>query len=341
MPGWRDTFPASRFFNHQNPKRNHNLSNLPDKLQKGVVFNIQKFSVHDGPGIRTLVFLKGCTMRCQWCSNPESQKLDRQLAYNSAKCLTVDKCQRCQGVCPHEAISVGDDRKIVVDFSLCDNCLDCAEACPALALNVYGYEVSVDEALQRVEEDEAFYSRSGGGLTLSGGEPLYQSEFTLALLREAKKRRIDTCIETCGNVPWPVLKEAAANLDSVYFDLKTTDDQKHQEVTGVSNQLILSNLKKLKETYPDLQVTVRTPVISGVNDTEADIAAIAEFIKDMPCTGYELLAYHRMGMPKYGYLGMDYLLQDTPNLPKNRIEELYDVAREILSQAPGCEAVTA
>ena len=262
------------------------------------------------------------------------------MAYNPEKCLTVDKCQRCQGVCPHEAISIGEDRKIVVDFSVCDNCLICADACPAQALNVYGYEVSVDDALKRVEEDEAFYSRSGGGLTLSGGEPLFQSQFTLALLREAKKRRIDTCIETCGNVPWPVLKEAAANLNSVFYDLKSMDDLRHQEITGVSNQQILSNLQKLKETYPDLEVTVRTPVITGLNDTEEDIAAIAEFIKGMPCTGYELLAYHRMGMPKYGYIGKEYALADTPNLPEKRIEELYQVARDVLGAPISCEAAT-
>ena len=280
-------------------------------------------------------------MRCQWCSNPESQSPERQLAYNPEKCLTADKCQRCQDLCPHDAISIGEGRKIKVDFTACDDCLLCAEACPANALNIYGYEVTVEQALKRVEEDDAFYSRSGGGLTLSGGEPLFQSEFALALLREAKKRRIDTCIETCGNVPWPVLKEAAANLNNVFFDLKCMDDEKHREVTGVSNKLILSNLKNLKQTYPDLEVMVRTPVITGINDTEADIAAIAEFIKGMPCVGYELLAYHRMGTPKYGYLGKKYLLDEVPNLPENRIEELYEVARGILGRPSDCKATAA
>ena len=317
------------------------MNNPPDRLQKGVVFNIQKFSVHDGPGIRTLVFLKGCSMHCQWCSNPESQSLEPQLAYNPEKCLTVDKCPRCQDVCSQKAIAVKDDRKISLDFTLCDNCLLCAEACPSQALNVYGYEVTVEQALARVEEDEAFYSRSGGGLTLSGGEPLFQSGFTLALLREAKKRRINTCMETCGNVPWPVLREAAGNLNSVFYDLKCMDDLKHQEITGVSNKLILSNLKKLKQTYAGLEVMVRTPVITGLNDSEENIAAIAEFIKDMPCTGYELLAYHRMGTPKYAYLGREYLLEDAPNLPENRIGELYEVARKIMGAPGGCEAATA
>ncbi len=293
-----------------------------DSQQKGLVFNIQKYSVHDGPGIRTIIFLKGCSLRCDWCSNPESQALHRQLAYNPSKCLSVDNCQRCQDLCHKNAISVGEDRKVVIDFTLCDNCLKCADACPANALNVYGYEVTVNQALKRVEEDDIFYSRSGGGLTLSGGEPLYQSEFAIALLREARKRRINTCIETCGNVPWEVLEEAAKYLNSMYYDVKTMDPERHAQVTGVSNERILSNLQKLKQVYPDLPVTVRTPVIPGVNDDEESVKAIAEFVKDMPNVKYELLAYHRMGMPKYGYIGRTYPLEETENLSEGRIQEL-------------------
>jgi pyruvate formate lyase activating enzyme len=314
------------------------LGSLEDKNQTGLVFNIQKYSVHDGPGIRTLVFIKGCSLRCAWCSNPESQMSQRQLAYNSNKCLTVDQCQRCQGICPQDAIAVGDDRKIVVDFEACNDCLDCVEACPSNALNVYGYEVTVEQALSRVEEDEMFYSRSGGGLTLSGGEPLFQPEFAIALLREARRRRIDTCIETCGNVAWPVLEEAAKYLNSIYYDLKSIDEPGHQKGTGSSNKLILANLVKLKETYPDLPVKVRTPLIPGFNDNEQSIAEIVEFIKSMPNTEYELLGYHRMGSPKYEYLGRDYPLAEAQSLSEQRLEELRSFAASKLAEARGAEA---
>jgi pyruvate formate lyase activating enzyme len=298
------------------------LNATPDKLKKGLVFNIQKFSVHDGPGIRTIIFLKGCSLACAWCSNPESQWLPRQLAYNPSKCLTAQACKHCLDICPQQALSVGDDGKMAWDASACDQCLLCADVCPTHALNVYGYEITVDDALRRVEEDEAFYSRSGGGVTLSGGEPLFQEEFALALLREARKRRIDTCIETCGNVPWEVLKEAGRYLNSVYYDIKSVDNEEHFKHVGASNELILDNLVKLKQTYPELLVRVRTPVVPGFNDSTEAIGGIVDFIKDMPNIDYELLAYHRMGSPKYGYLGRDYPLEGTDNLPQKKLDEL-------------------
>lgn len=309
----------------------------PDKLVKGTVFNIQKYSVHDGPGIRTIVFIKGCTLRCRWCSNPESQSLAPEIAVNPGKCLTVDKCKRCMDVCPNMALGFNEDGYIVRDPEACQQCLTCADHCPTNALNVYGYEITVDDALKRVEEDETFYARSGGGLTMSGGEPLMQSQFALALLREAKRRRINTCIETCGNVPWPVLEEAAQYLNTVYFDLKNIDDLKHVQATGGGNQQILENLRRLVETYPKLPVTVRTPVVPGVNDTEEDIAAIAAFVDTLPGVEYELLQYHRMGLPKYGYLGREYPMGDTATLADDRFAALVATARGENEDATACQ----
>ena len=317
------------------------MNQLPDKYVKGNVFSIQKYSVHDGPGIRTIIFLKGCSLACAWCSNPESQAQHPQLAYNPSKCLTVEKCQRCQGVCPKGALSVGADGKIERDSEACDDCLICAAACPTQALNVYGYETTVEEALRNVEEDECFYSRSGGGVTLSGGEPLMQRHFALALLREARKRCLDTCIETCGHVPWAVLKEAAPLLNSVLFDIKCIDKDTHKKFTGVSNELILSNIVNLKASFPELQVTVRTPVIPGFNDTEEALAAIVDFIKDMPNTAYELLAYHRMGSPKYGYLGREYPMGESRKLPEGKIEALREFVRNRMEQHRIVEPVRA
>jgi glycyl-radical enzyme activating protein len=313
------------------------LNKTPDKLKKGIVFNIQKFSVHDGPGIRTIIFLKGCSLHCSWCSNPESQWLTRQLAYNPNKCLTANVCKHCRDVCPHEALSVADDGKMLWDPSACDQRLICADVCPTHSLNVYGYEISVDDALKRVEEDEAFYSRSGGGVTLSGGEPLSQADFALALLREARKRRIDTCIETCGNVPWKVLEQAGRHLNSVYYDVKSMDKKEHLKHAGASNELILDNLAKLKQTYPELLVRVRTPVIPGFNDTTEAIGTIVDFIRDMPNIDYELLAYHRMGSPKYGYLGWKYPLEGTKNLAEKKFDELRRFAASRMTESDGAQ----
>jgi pyruvate formate lyase activating enzyme len=310
------------------------MSTLPDRQQKGIVFNIQKYSLHDGEGIRTIIFLKGCSLVCGWCSNPESQELLPQLGYNPSKCLTVDECSRCRDICPEAALSTGKEGKIQVNHNLCSNCLNCARACPTNALNVYGYEVTVDNALARVEEDAVFYLRSGGGLTLSGGEPLFQGMFAIALLREARKRRINTNIETCGNVSWKIMDQAAQYLNSVYFDLKVMDPKKHKAVTGFDNTRIIDNLVRLTHKYPDLPVKVRTPVIPGVNDTEEAIGAIIDFLKQMPNVTYELLAYHRMGTPKYTYLGRPYPLGDTKDLPKKKFAELQAFAQAKRKKTP-------
>ncbi len=235
---------------------------------EGIVFNIQKYSLHDGPGIRTVVFLKGCPLRCAWCSNPESQAPQPQLALDRARCLGVDACARCLGRCPRGALGVGADGRIVRDPAACDDCLACAAACPAQALCVYGRRVTVGEVLRRVEEDEVFYARSGGGLTLSGGEPLAQAGFCMALLEEARRRRLGTALETCGHAPWPVLEAAAGLLDGVLYDLKCMDRQRHLRTTGVSNEGILDNLVRLKAAFPRLPLTVRTPVVPGFNDRE-------------------------------------------------------------------------
>jgi pyruvate formate lyase activating enzyme len=308
------------------------MISLPDTHQKGIVYNIQKYSLHDGEGIRTIIFLKGCSLLCSWCCNPESQEMLPQLGYNRAKCLTVNECSRCQDICPEHALSAGNDGTMAVDMTVCTNCLKCAELCPSHALNSYGYEITVGEALNRVEEDSMFYRRSGGGMTLSGGEPLLQSRFAISLLREARKRHIDTCIETCGNISWPVLKEAAAHLNSLYYDIKFMDSEMHKKGTCFDNTLIKENFTRLIEYYPDKPVTVRTPVIPGLNDSEQEIGRIVDFVKGRPTVKYELLAYHRMGTPKYDYLGRDYPLGYVKDLPQDRFAGLSAFACSRMNQ---------
>ncbi len=276
----------------------------------GIVFNLQKYSLHDGPGIRTVVFLKGCPLRCRWCSNPESRDPQPELAYNRDKCLGFDPCGRCLEACAAGAIGQGEDGRAQIDRKLCNRCLDCAEACPSRALTVYGSRWTVGQVIDAVEEDGAFYARSGGGMTLSGGEPMFQAEFTLALLDEARRRRIRTAMETCGCCRTEDLLRVAARLDTLIYDLKIMDRDLHRRCTGLDNTLILENLRQVREAFPHLPILVRTPIVPGVNDSEAAIGAIVDFIAPMDNVRYEPLAYHRLGKPKYGYLDMPFEMPD-------------------------------
>jgi len=294
------------------------------RKQTGIVFNIQKYSVHDGPGIRTVVFLSGCPLSCQWCSNPESQKKNPQLAYNRNKCLTFDQCIRCMEICAPGAIRKGTDNRVEVDRETCTSCLLCADVCPPQALRVYGEEKSVDDVITTVEQDGAFYSRSGGGLTLSGGEPMHQAQFAIAILKEARRRRINTAMETCGYCRTKDLIAAGEYLNFLLYDIKVMDNDAHEAVTGVSNERILQNLKAVREAWPKLTILVRTPIIPGVNDNPEAIRAILEFITDMPNTRYEMLPYHRLGTPKYEYIGCSYPMGEIKldNTVMTTLEEL-------------------
>ena len=292
----------------------------------GIVFNIQKYSVHDGPGIRTVVFLKGCPLRCRWCSNPESQKPQPQLVYNRNKCLTLEHCVRCLEVCTPGAITTGEDNRIQIDRDICNECLLCAKACPSLALNVYGESMTVDQVIQKVEEDSAFYSRSGGGLTIGGGEPMHQAEFAASLLKEAQRRRINTAMETCGFCKWQDLETACGFLDTLLYDVKSIDPEKHRVFTGVSNELILENLRRVREAFPNLTIWIRTPVVPGFNDEPDDIRRILEYIQAMPHTWFEALDYHRMGKPKYEYLGLEFPMGDQ-KLDEEKIRRIRKMIR--------------
>lgn len=268
------------------------------------VFNIQKFSLHDGTGIRTVVFLKGCPLRCLWCCNPESQAPRPQLMYRKSLCIGKEKCGLC-GFDP--CIGFGPDGKARIDFSGITDEKKLADICPAMALTIVGYERTVDDILDIVEQDQVFYRSGNGGLTVSGGEPLYQ-ENTVLLLQEAKRRRIGTSIETCGMVQTRRLLEAANYLDQIFFDIKSMNCEKHRKYTGMGNEQILKNFEALCRTFPDKPVTARTPVIPGFNDSKEELGRIEEFVGQFPGVRWEKLPYHELGVGKYEMLGRDYSL---------------------------------
>jgi len=262
---------------------------------KGSIFNIQRYSIHDGPGIRTTVFFKGCPLRCLWCQNPESQTFRQELFYNKERCTG---CGRCLTACPEKAIEVVEGHSRT-QRTLCNVCGACAEVCPEEARVLMGKVVSAKEVFEEVDKDAVFYERSGGGVTLSGGEPLAQPEFAIEILRLCKNAGIHTAIETCGHAPWETMERVLKVVDLVLYDLKHMDPVEHRKVTGVSNALLLENLKRI---YHGSQVAlaIRIPVIPGFNDTPQNMEAIVSFIlKDLDASvPVHLLPYHRLGDSK-------------------------------------------
>ena len=278
--------------------------------EKTYVFNVQRYSLHDGPGIRTIVFLKGCPLRCRWCSNPESQRFEREVSYVENRCIGHAACGLCSTVCPPHAIRYTEDGLASLNRKACTDCLACAMVCPAHAIKVEGNVHTVEEILDLVERDAAFYRRGNGGLTVSGGEPLSHPEFLISLLQGARQRRIHTAIETCGYAPYSTLHQAAQHLNFILYDVKTMDEQRHLIWTGKSNAPILENLQHLCQDYPALPKLVRTPVIPGFNDAPEDLEAIDQYLAGLPGVTHQLLPYHTYGKGKYKALGRIYEMEE-------------------------------
>lgn len=291
----------------------------------GLIFNIQKFCLHDGPGIRTLVFFKGCPLHCRWCSNPEGMNSHPELAVKSDKCISLKSCGLCASACPQKAVGQNEDGRVLIQRELCSSCMACVDICPAKALERMGKLMSVDEVIKKVKADEAFYSRSGGGLTLSGGEPLLQPEFAVALLERAKEEGLETAIETTGCSEWEKARPVFERLDFIFYDIKLFSSELHEKNTGVPNRLILENFTRLCEEFPDKSITVRTPVIPGVNDDVQQLQTIADFIEKNARSEkvrYELLPFHNFGSSKYEFMGKSYPLKDLHSMSTEHVEGL-------------------
>ena len=291
--------------------------------------NIQRYSIHDGAGIRTLVFLKGCPLRCLWCCNPESQKGQPELGFIESRCVGDSACGApCLCACPVKAIHLNRQGKPSIDRKACDACGKCAAACGKDALKVVGREMPVEEVLAEVEKDRAFYRRSGGGITVGGGEPLAQYRFAAELLKAAQEAYLHTALETSGYAPWSHLEAVLKHVDLLQFDMKHMDPARHQELTGQSNEVILGNLKRVLSMKAPQDVIIRIPVVPGCNDLVESIRETARFVAGLGFRQVELVPYHRLGISKYAQYGMVYPLRDCKPSPQDHLDELRKIVKE-------------
>ncbi len=278
----------------------------------GIVFNIQRFTIHDGPGIRTEVFLKGCPLSCKWCSNPEGIHLKREVGVYPAKCLGQTPCGSCLEVCALGGAPLlfnPETGKIgAIDRDICIGCMKCTEVCFMHALKSWGISMTVEEVMEEVRADKNFYANSGGGLTISGGEVAVQWEFALELLKASRAEGIHTCTETSMQASPEIIRKLLEYSDMIITDIKHMDANKHREWCGVGNELILSNIEMVANET-DIPLVLRIPIVPEVNDSEENIRATAEFIRDRlhnRVSQLQLLVYLKMGTEKYDSLGLDY-----------------------------------
>jgi pyruvate formate lyase activating enzyme len=297
-------------------------------MERGWILDLQRFSLHDGPGIRTTVFLKGCPLRCPWCDNPESQSFEPQIIFRKDHCI---RCGACLAVCPEGAVAEVEGRR-QIDVERCRMCGLCVAECYAGALEQVGRLMTAGQVLAEVEADRPFYEQSGGGMTLSGGEPTAQPDFARALLAGARARDIHTAIESCGYAPWSAWEELLPFLDLILYDVKEVDPVQHLRLTGVSSERVLDNLARLAASGKAL--IVRRPVIPGYNDSPASIHRLARLVRELPAlTGrpggtveeIDLLPYHRLGEGKYERLAQEYALRGRPSLQEEDVAGLRDI----------------
>ncbi len=280
---------------------------------KGTVFNVQRYTVHDGPGIRTELFLKGCPLRCAWCGNPESYQSKKQIALNKSKCIGVDICGDCINICPKKSENpfiLSDGKIIGIDKNICDDCLKCYDECPSDALKIWGEDMTPLEAMEIIRKDKKFYKNNNGGVTISGGESLMQPEFVKEVFRLCKEENIHTCVETALHVSEAAIDMVMPYTDMIITDIKHLDSDIHKKYVGVGNEKVLENIKKLVKL--DKPVILRIPVIPNFNDNIDDIIDIGNFILnelDNKIAQLQLLRFRPLGQEKYEGLGMEYKME--------------------------------
>jgi len=285
---------------------------------KGIIFDIQRYAIHDGPGIRMLIFLKGCPLHCPWCDNPESQNLNPELVWFQSNCIG---CKRCLEICPNHAIADVNGH-LTVEEALCNHCEQCVSACPSNAWVMIGKQYSLKEIIDEVNKDRIFFENSGGGVTLSGGEPTFQPQFLEQLLVELKKNHIHTAIETCGCFTDEIRERISDFIDLFLFDLKITNPTLHRKYLGVDNTQIMKNLKRL--VHLKKPVIPRFPIIPGYTDDDENITKIAEFIDSLNLKLVHILPYHNLGQSKYPRLKRKYQIDPTQKIDKARINEIVE-----------------
>ncbi|MEG2183553.1 MAG: glycyl-radical enzyme activating protein [Cloacibacillus sp.] len=274
---------------------------------KGSVLRIEKSSIYDGDGLRTVLFLKGCPLRCLWCSTPESQRVEPERGINRDKCTG---CGKCAQSCARAAITMRGGRP-EIDAAKCVGCLECVKICPSAAVAGYGFQMTADEAVREIAKDELFYFHSGGGVTISGGEPLMQSAFVREVFEGCAKRGIDCAMESSFHAPWSEIEPLLPLLSLLHVDIKHPNNARHKELTGIGNGLILENIRRADASKNNIGIVTRTPLIPGINDADEDIAELAEIVKGIKKLRFmEFLAYHKLGAETYKRLEKTYLLPD-------------------------------
>ena len=292
-------------------------------MKRGIISDIQRFSVHDGPGIRTNVFFKGCPLSCKWCCNPESISGKQQIGFHPGSCIG---CGRCEEACEHSAISKSEGVRRL-DISKCADCQHkpCVKVCSPRAITLFGRYATIPELIYEVEKDRIFYENSGGGVTVSGGEPLFQPEFVRDFLAECKLRGLNTAVETSSYCRFEALADILPYVDLFLCDLKHTDSKKFAQYTGGNISVVLENLKRLSSETKNL--VIRVPVIPGFNESDGEIAAICEFTRNLGVKDIHFLPYHRLGITKYEKLGADYSMDEAQAPDKQRMEQIMQIGK--------------
>lgn len=280
-------------------------------MEKARIFNIERCSTEDGPGIRTTVFFKGCQLKCRWCANPESQNFEREILVKSVKCIG---CGRCEKMCPNQAISLVEGMGMITDPNKCDMCKKCLDACYVDARVLQGEDYTVEELMKILEKDELYYKKSDGGITFSGGEPFLYASFIRACAQKIHKRGWSVLVETCGQIPQKNLEETANEIDIIYCDFKHYSPIEHEKLTGKDNKQIISNIKWLDRNYNG-ELQLRYPYIPGCNDDPYAIERFLDFAQSLKKVDQIVfLPYHRLGLDKYQGLGREYAMGNMPSL---------------------------